>query len=73
MAISKQDKEALRYAGIMGHRYVVLTTGSSGERRSSYELDDRDRAIDAAKMDYANHAPCVYEQTAKSKWKAVYP
>jgi hypothetical protein len=47
---TKRDYKALMYAGMMGHRYVLIHTGTDGVPTTSAELNDRASADRFAKV-----------------------
>lgn len=69
-AIPVADVEALRWVGMLGHTFVVLTDDGKGGRRCPMETCDRASALaEAAKR--VNESPAVYQQIKAAKWKAV--
>ena len=65
------DAETLRWAGFLGHTYVVIGDRGPGERGTRLETCDRKSAINAAINEYAGENPRVYNQYKAGKWREV--
>lgn len=73
-AIIAPDAEALRFCGFLGHTYVVLRSyprGASVERCAGLETCSLEGAIKAARTEYRDQAPAIYEQVSRGKWRPV--
>jgi hypothetical protein len=75
-SIAEADAKCLRYAGFLGHHYVVVvdaaSLGDPGGRTSVYETCDRGDAVASAAGEYAERRPVVYRQIKRGKWKRVF-
>ena len=69
-----EDAELLRYAGLMGHRFVLIDfVVSCGRRRVRLETDDHGGYVNLIREGY--HALAVYEQkrpkSGGRRWRRV--
>ena len=65
------DATVLRFAGLLGHRFVLVTSNPEGERRASAESNTA-----AVPLEYGPYIdPAVYEQVRFKKddrrWRRV--
>lgn len=70
---SLRDEQVLRYAGALGHRYVVVIDSGSnpGARHAGLQTSDRGNAVASACGEFSALRPVVYERTRKGWKKAL--
>lgn len=69
--IPERDALALRWAGALGHTFVVLVTLEDGRRATALETCDKYSALFNARTENSERDPIVYQQVKASKWKRV--
>ena len=68
--IPAEDADRLRFAGALGHTFVIMV-GGPGTRDAVHETCDKYRALFLARTEYAGRAPTVYQQTKPGIWRPV--
>lgn len=62
---STDDAMVLRFAGILGHRFVVTVQGKDGKRRVAVESDSPDTDT----TEYTE--PRIFERMPQRRWRRV--